>query len=207
MAGDGARAVIFDLGGVLVEVPGAAAMRELAGLETEDEVWRRWLACPWVSRFERGECTPEDFAAGVVDDWQLALTPAAFLDAFGGWNNRPFAGADDLVAEVAQTAPVAALSNMNQVHWEHMAGWDLLRGFSEVFLSYRLGLVKPDPAVFERVAAELDAAPAELVFLDDNQVNVDAAVACGYRARRVRGVGEARAALIAEGVVLSSEEP
>jgi len=193
--------VIFDLGGVLVDVPGAAAMRELAGLDTDEEVWRRWLGCPWVGRFERGECTPEDFAAGLVADWELSLSPAAFLEAFSAWNNVPFDGAGQLVAEVGATTPVVALSNMNQIHWEPMAGWDLLQGFAAVFLSYRLGLVKPDRAVFERVAGELDASPGELVFLDDNQLNVDAALACGYRARQVRGVTEARAALVEEGLL------
>ena len=176
-------------------------MRELAGIETDDEVWRRWLECPWVARFERGQCTPEDFAAGVVADWQLPLGPAAFLDAFSGWLNQPLDGAVELVRDVGATVPVAALSNLNQVHWEPMADWELLRAFDEVFLSYRLGLVKPDPTVFEQVASALDAPPHQLLFLDDNQLNVDAAVACGYRAHRVRGVSEACAALVEEGVL------
>ena len=176
-------------------------MRELAQLDTDEEVWRRWLECRWVSRFERGECAPEEFAAGLVADWQLPLAPAAFLEAFSGWINRPFDGAVELVCEVGETADVVALSNMNQVHWEFMVGWELLNVFSEVFLSYQLGLAKPETAIFEHVAKELDVARRDLLFLDDNQLNVDAALACGYRARRVRGVTEARAALVEEGLL------
>lgn len=44
------RAVIFDLGGVLVEVPGASALRELAGFASEEEVWGRWLGCVDAAR-------------------------------------------------------------------------------------------------------------------------------------------------------------
>ena len=67
-------------------------MRELAGIDSDEELWARWLGCPWVQRFEAGRCTPEEFAAGVVADWELALAPAAFLEAFGGWPEPPFAG-------------------------------------------------------------------------------------------------------------------
>ena len=203
MRGNRYRAVVFDLGGVLVEVPGAAALRELVGLQSDEEVWQRWLECAWVARFEGGECAADDFAAGFVSDWQLPLAPDEFLEAFRGWLNRPMVGASELVTDAARAGGAVALSNMNQLQWDAMAEWDLVRRFDEVFLSYRLGLAKPDPAIFEHVAKSLDAPPPELLFLDDIQVNVDAAVACGYRARRVRGVSEARTVLVEEEIVAS----
>jgi hypothetical protein len=46
--------VLFDLGGVLIELGGVAAMMELAGIDTDDELWLRWLSCRWVRTFERG---------------------------------------------------------------------------------------------------------------------------------------------------------
>ena len=46
--------VLFDLGGVLIELGGVAAMRELTGIESDDELWRRWLGCRWVRSYERG---------------------------------------------------------------------------------------------------------------------------------------------------------
>ena len=50
--------------------------------------------------------------------------------------------------------------------------------------------------------AELVAVPrGEVLFLDDNQVNVDGARAAGFRSERTRGVAEARAALVAAGVL------
>jgi putative hydrolase of the HAD superfamily len=199
--GDGAvQVVLFDLGGVLVEVPGAPAMRELAGLPSDEATWRRWLECRWVARFERGECHPQEFAAGVVADWELPMSAATFLESFSGWVNRPLAGAAELVAQTAQGARVAVLSNLNQLHWDYMADWELLGLFEEVFLSFRLGLVKPEPEVFQRVAAELGTPPEAILFLDDNQLNVDAATACGFRARRVGGVAEAREVLADEGL-------
>ena len=86
--------VLFDLGGVLVKLTGVAAMQRLAGLDHEDEVWRRWLACEWVRRFERGLCSADDFGRGVVAEWDLPIGPAEFLEAFSAWPESMIDGAD-----------------------------------------------------------------------------------------------------------------
>jgi len=194
--------VLFDLGGVLFEVGGVAPMRELSGIDTDEELWARWLACRWVKQLEAGRCTPEEFAAGVVADWDLAVTPAAFLDTFGAWVNEPFPGAAELVAETGAAARVGCLSNTNAYQWDaHFGELPLLGSFEFRFLSFELGHVKPDRAIFDAVAAGLPAEPARILFLDDNAVNVEAASSFGFSARHVRGVGEARQALVGAGVL------
>src|ERR1700751_3622936 len=85
--------VLFDLGGVLLEVGGVGPMRALSRIDTAEELGARWLGCRWVQQLEAGRCTPEEFAAGVVADWELAVAPADFLATFGAWVNQPFPGA------------------------------------------------------------------------------------------------------------------
>jgi putative hydrolase of the HAD superfamily len=189
-------AVVFDLGGVLAEVSGVAKMRELSGIESDDELWRRWLHCEWVRRFELGQCTPEAFGEGVVSDWQLPLSGAEFIELFGDWVAQPSPGADELVAETAEHVTVAMLSNMNAVHWDRsVSTWPLVKRFDHVFMSFQLGLIKPDAEVFAHVAAELSLEPQQIFFVDDNVINVDGALEAGFQAQRVRGVAEARAAV------------
>lgn len=202
-AGEGAfEAVVFDLGGVLVELGGVESMRLLSGVEDDDELWRRWLGCPWVRRFEGGRCSADEFAAGVVSDWELSITPAEYLEEFVRWLVGPLPGADELVRDVRAHLPVACLSNTNAVHWEAgIERWPLLGLFDRRFLSFETGLLKPDPDVFEHVCRHLDADPARIVFLDDNRLNVDAADAAGLRAMRVSGVDDARRVLVAAGVL------
>ncbi len=105
MTADRINLVLFDLGGVLIQPGGVASMRALSGIESDEELWTRWLACPWVQRFEAGRCSPEEFAAGVVADWELELEPAAFLQAFGGWPEPPFDGALELVEASRRRSP------------------------------------------------------------------------------------------------------
>ena len=193
--------VLFDLGGVLIDFGGVDAMRELAGIETDDEVWRRWLGCEWVRAFERGHCSPDDFAAGVVADWGLAIDGPTYLEAFSGWLGGALPGAAELVAEVRRVARVGCLSNTNPVHWTHWARWPFLEDLDFRFLSFELGLVKPDRELFEHVADQLPVSPDQVLFLDDNLVNVEGAETAGFRAAHVRGPAEARAALAERGVL------
>jgi putative hydrolase of the HAD superfamily len=194
--------VLFDLGGVLLEVGGVGPMRQLSGIDTDEELWARWLACRWVQRLEAGRCSPEDFAAGVVTDWDLPVSAGEFLATFGAWVNQPLAGASELVAATADAARVGCLSNTNAYQWDaHFGALPLIAAFEFRFLSFELGLVKPDRAIFEAVAARLPAEPDRVLFLDDNAVNVESAVEFGFRAHLVQGVGEARRALVDAGVL------
>ena len=194
--------VLFDMGGVLIELTGVAAMGELAGITDEQEVWRRWLECRWVRAFERGRCTPEAFAAGVVDDWALPITGDEFLASFRSWVHGPYEGALALLDDVQARVPIGLLSNTNALHWaEHGDALAFLERFDHRFLSFELGLLKPDQELFDRVAELVPVARHRVLFLDDNQINVDAALAAGFRAVRAVGPEEARAALVAAGVI------
>lgn len=63
----------------------------------------------------------------------------------------------------------------------------LSRYVSWSFVSCHLGLRKPDPAIYERVAGQLRVPPAGCVFIDDRERNCEAARAVGMRAIRFRG--------------------
>jgi putative hydrolase of the HAD superfamily len=194
--------VLFDLGGVLVDFGGVDPMRTLANIDSDHELWRRWLSCPWVRTFERGHCSAEEFARGLVAEWQLAISPGAFLEAFGSWPGAPMPGADELLSEVRRSIPAGCLSNTNVLHWEsHFAQWPILGRFDMRYLSFELGMVKPDAELFEVVAQSVAAPTERVLFLDDNLTNVEAAVRAGFTARQVRGVEEARLELTAAGVV------
>jgi glucose-1-phosphatase len=194
--------VLFDLGGVLIRPGGVAAMRALTGIDSDEALWARWLGCPWVQRFEAGGCTPEEFAERMVADWGLELAPAAFLDEFGGWPEPPFEGALELVDAVQASVPAGFLSNMNAFQWDaNYESIPLTKAFAFRFLSFELGLVKPDAAVFEAVAERLAVPRRRVLFLDDNLVNVEAAEEVGFAARHVRGIDAARAALVSVGVL------
>ena len=195
--------VLFDLGGVLVNFRGVSQMGKFAGIIDPEELWRRWLSCKWVRSFESGRCSDLAFAAGVVDDWQLKMSPAAYLEEFRSWPAGVFPGAEELVGEVKNRVPVSCFSNTNALHWQNAQTWPLMSLFDHAFLSFQMGMLKPDRDAFEHVATALGIPRGHILFLDDNQLNVDAALELGFSAIRVAGVGEVRRALAENDVIES----
>ncbi|MGD0880521.1 MAG: HAD family phosphatase [Acidimicrobiales bacterium] len=194
--------VLFDLGGVLIELGGIGMLQELAGIASDDEVWHRWLACPWVRTFEKGECSPIEFSVGVVSEWQLDITPERFLKVFQDWPIGPFPGAHELLEEVQRFVPIGCLSNTNSLHWDHQfAEWPMLGLFDLRFLSFELGLVKPDTDIFQAVADQLPVDRRNVLYLDDVALNAEAARTFGFRSEQVRGPGECRRALARIGLL------
>lgn len=193
--------VLFDLGGVLIELASIQSMGRFFGDSPEEDVWRRWLACPWVRRFERGHCSADDFARGMVETWSMATSPEVFLEAFIRWPQGLMPGASELARAARSRVTIGCLSNTNVLHAERHASEEAVYDlFDHRFLSHEIGLVKPDREVYEHVLAELGCPAASVLFLDDNQINVDGARAAGLRAERARGLGEARAVLAGHGI-------
>ena len=193
-------AVLFDMGGVLVEL---GPLDEFLGAPiSSEEFWPRWLASPSVRSFERGQCSAAEFGRGLAEEFSLDLSPETVIDRFRLFPRGLFPGAVDLVGEVGRRFPTGVLSNTNRLHWEEQTDAAEITGlFDHHFLSYELGLVKPDAAIFDRVATDLDRQPGEILFIDDNQINVDGARAAGFHAELARGVAEARNVLLTAGVL------
>jgi HAD superfamily hydrolase (TIGR01509 family) len=194
--------VLFDLGGVVIELGGMSSLQEIAPSVTEDQ-WHRWLASPWVRRFEKGECSATEFATQVVSEWGLQVAPERFLEVFRDWPIGPYPGATELLAEVKRLVQIGCLSNTNTMHWEHQTTvWSvLLDMFDFRFLSFELGFAKPDQAIFDSVADRLPFGRDRILYLDDVAVNSDAARSFGFQSEQVRGIAEVRTVLRNVGVL------
>ncbi len=144
-----------------------------------------------MRRFERGHCSAPDFAAGVVTDWDLPVTGDDFLARFREWPDGLYEGALGLVERSASRP-----GGVPQQHQLPALGCHGAMGtggaFDHTFLSYRMGLVKPDQAVFDHVIGELGVPAGEVVFLDDNALNVDRAASLGFDSRAGPGCRSGR---------------
>ena len=118
------------------------------------------------------------------------------------WAIGPYPGTSELLTELQNTVGIGCLSNINVMHWQDQSErWPVLTTFDDHFLSFELGLRKPDRAVFQAVADRLRLRPERILFMDDVAVNVDAARAFGFHAEQVRGVDGAISVLQDVGLV------
>ena len=80
----------------------------------------------------------------------------------------------------------ACLSNTNHAHWDaHLRHSPAIRRIQLPHASHRMGLVKPDAAIFRAFEASAGVRPQELVYFDDLPDFVAAARACGWNALQV----------------------
>jgi glucose-1-phosphatase len=175
------KTLLFDLGGVLVELSGVARMMSWSNL-TEDEIWQRWRRSTSVRKFETGGCSAENFSRLMVDEFALTVSPESFLDAFVAWP-VPYPGACELLQQLSLRFRTACLSNTNQVHWERFENEsELLNHFHITLPSHLTGKMKPDPEVYHHALDVLDQDPESIFFMDDNQQNIDSARELGIQA-------------------------
>ena len=203
MGGSGTRFVLFDLGGVLFQLSGVRAFGEMIGEPNDSEVLHKWVSCPWVQRYDRGNCSSEDFAAGMVSHHGIDMAADDFLGRFRTWVPGPHPGAATLVQETkASGVTVACLSNTNHAHWQADNGLAaFVEEFDHRFLSFEIGHVKPEHSAFAHVVTELDCEPSEILFLDDVEVNVEAADRFGLDAVLADGVETARTTLASRQII------
>lgn len=178
------KAVLFDLGRVLIHYDHFQTMRGLAGLAGlgEQEMLERFATI-------RDELELGHMESDALHRWFLgqAAMPAgsdgfdAFFSAFTGGMARD----DEALAWVAalEQRPdvlVAAISNTNETHIRWLdANIPELEAFDLVMYSSEIGMGKPDPAVFRLALELLDVRPEDAIFIDDSEPNVRAAEAVG----------------------------
>ncbi len=189
--------LLFDLGGVIVELAGMPAFRAwLPQSMSDEEIWERWIRSPAVRSFESGNSSAEAFASGVIAEFGLAVEPHSFLAEFEQWARAPFPGALDLLDQLRGRYQLACFSNTNAMHWPRFLGeMGLGEAFHAHFASHELGVLKPDREAYELVVRALGCPAERVLFLDDVAINVEGARDAGLAAHRVQGPEGARTLL------------
>ncbi|OGT80155.1 MAG: hypothetical protein A3J35_01915 [Gammaproteobacteria bacterium RIFCSPLOWO2_02_FULL_52_10] len=182
--------ILFDLGGVLVELSGVQTMISWSGeMMTPEMLWQRWLTSTTVRDFETGRTHHDHFARQLIAEMALRIEPDEFLVNFTHWPRGIFPGTQELLDRIPSDYTLAALSNSNTLHWPRMMNdLGLASVFEHLFASHLIGKIKPDVEIFEHVLAELACDPAGVLYVDDNQLNVDAARSLGIQAELTRGI-------------------
>jgi HAD superfamily hydrolase (TIGR01509 family) len=189
--------LLFDLGGVLIELTGSARLLEWTPhIKSIESLWQFWLTSPTVRSFETGRSTPEQFATTLIAEMSLEVSAEQFLTEFTGWPTRPYPGSQVLLKALSEYYRLGCLANTNELHWKRISEeMGLLDLFHVTLASHKIGVLKPDQEAFLYAAEKMRAAPERILFLDDNLLNVQAAQAVGMVAYRVQGLAESVAKL------------
>ena len=187
--------ILFDLGGVLVELSGVSTMLRWSALTVdgkpldEQSLWRCWLNSPAVRRFETGQISAQTFADQLIEEMHLKVDRQTFLDAFTAWPSGLFPGVPALLNKLRDRYTLACLSNTSELHWPRlMKEMALESHLDHHFGSHLIGKIKPDRECFDHVIEALTLQPEQILFFDDNLINVEGERKAGMQALHVRGI-------------------
>lgn len=188
------HAVIWDLGGVLVRTEDAAPRTKAAeglGLSRAD-LERMVFASGLSDRAMLGQISTTELWESICMQLNLPVTHCADLQtAFWGGDSLDHS----LVQYIRSLRPrrrTALLSNAFSDLRDALERWGIVDAFDQLIISSEVGLMKPDPRIFELAVRRLEVAPAEAVFVDDFELNVRAAKAVGLAAIRFRDPAQVR---------------
>ena len=187
------RAVIFDLGGVVLGSPLHAiaayerdqglppnAINHVVASTAPDGAW---------SRLERGEISMLDFFDAFEQDCAKAGWTISARDMMEriGETSAPRPSMLEAIRRIrSKGLRVAALTNNWAPEGEGASGGNPLLPLFDVFLESSVeGLRKPDPRIYELVCERLGVPPEEAVFLDDIGANLKPARAMGMTTLKV----------------------
>ena len=178
-------AVVFDLGGVLIDWDPRYLYRQLFDDPDEMESFLAEVATvEWNAHQDAGRPWAEGIELLVVDHPECRELIEAFHQRWPEMLAGEIPGVVDVLAELrAAGVRLVALSNWSAETFPiAREQFDFLSWFEGIVISGEVGVNKPDQRIFEYVVERFGIAPAAALFIDDSSANVDAATALGFHA-------------------------
>ena len=185
------KAVIFDFGNVIINIEFQRIYQTFAKFTSKsvDYIEKRINEDQIFRRYESGQFTDEEFREVIR---QTLGFPLSDHEVDTAWNaillDIPI-DRIDLIHKIRQKYPVFLLSNTNNIHITASNNYlkkthginSLEILFDKLFLSYEMGMWKPDTEIYYAVLDSINLEPNEVVFFDDNLQNIESAKAIGMQ--------------------------
>lgn len=177
------KAIIFDFGNVIIDIDVPRTFQNFSKLTNKkpELVEQLFAENQIFMRYETGKFDDIEFREVVR---QTLGFPLSDYEVDLAWNSLLLEIPKrriELLLKLREKYPVYLLSNTNNIHIKQSEKYikktfgfsNLKELFDEAFLSYEIGLWKPDNSFYKHVLRKIGCEPNEVLFLDDNQKNVE----------------------------------
>lgn len=200
-----ADAVVFDLGGVLLDWNPRHLFRKLFyGDEVAMESFLHEVDfASWNAEVDLGHPFADAVAAATRAHPRRAPLFAAYWERWPETLAGPVDGVLPLVAALrARQIPLYVLTNSSsETYPRAVERFEFLADFDGAIVSGRLGVAKPDPRIYRALLDTFGLREDRVVFIDDNQTNAEAARALGIHGLHFTGAGRLHRDLGALGIL------
>ena len=185
------KAIIFDMGGVLVDLDiedCKKVFKETLGYNDIDQIIDACHQKGIYGDLEEGTLSAEEFRSIVLADSRPGSTPEMVDEAMSHIlvGIQPYKV--QMLKKLAQEYDLYMLSNNNAICLPYSramfaeAGIPLEDIFKKCFFSFEMKALKPSAAFYKAVVEQIGLPAEEMFFIDDSQRNVDGSVAAGLPA-------------------------
>ena len=191
----GIKTIIFDFGGVLLNLNMQACVDAFVrlGYNKIEELIDHYKQKGLFLLFEEGKIAADDFFTELQKIVGLHVSikdlKQAYLSFLGDLPQSKL----NLILELRKTHKVYMLSNINQFIFEHCKKTYFETDnhvfedyFDKAYLSFEMGVCKPDKLIFEKMIDDAKITPNQCLFLDDGEKNIETAKKLGFHTRLVK---------------------
>ncbi len=201
------RAVVFDIGNVLIEWQPERFYDSVIGPARRKEMFSD------VDLHGMNEAV--DLGANFRDTiYAMAEQYPAWRDEIRLWHDRWIEMAAPVIPHSVRLMralqdkgiPVFSLTNFGVQSFDLAAAhYPFLRDFDRPYISGHMRIVKPDPAIYKALEADCGVAPEALIFADDRPGNIHMAASRGWQVHLFEGPQGWADRLVETGLLLADE--
>lgn len=179
---------VFDLGGVLsVPMVSKKLYGQIKWKVSYDEFLDKFNNSAESIKVHKGEISTKEFFEYLKRYMNDNITLEEFKNIYVN-NNEFFNDTIETIKKLKNLGyKVYLLSNLKEIDYEKFIKHFDVSIFDEMFLSFKLGMLKPNNDIYQYVINKLNTKPENIYFFDDNKENVDGAIRNGINAYQVAG--------------------
>ena len=179
---------VFDLGGVLsVPMVSKKLYEQIKWKVSYEEFLDKFNNSEESIKVHKGEISTKEFFEYLKRYMDDNITLEEFKNIYVN-NNKFFNDTIEIIKKLKNLGyKVYLLSNLKEIDYEKFIKHFDVSIFDELFLSFKLGMLKPNDDIYQHVINKLNTKPENIYFFDDNKENVEGAIKNGINAYQVTG--------------------
>jgi FMN phosphatase YigB (HAD superfamily) len=200
----GIRLIVSDFGGVICTFDYRIFCERLARRtgRTTDEVFALVFDGDLQVAFEAGALSGPDYHRKLMGLLGTEMSYDEFFRIYGDIFTEVLPTCD-LLRRLAARYPLYLLSDTNEIHFGYVRQTvEVVRLFEQCVVSYEVGVLKPDPRIYQEVLRRSGVPAEACVFIDDRPGNVEGARRVGMQALLFQSAERCAADLESLGVVI-----